>query len=113
MKTQIREKNGITILEPNGKIMGNSVSEFKKTISPQIETSNKPRILINLEHVDKMDSSGLGVLIGAYAAATQKQGRIGIIHVGKNIKNLIVISKLVRLFEHFDTEEAAVSALAA
>ena len=48
MKTQIREKNGITILEPNGKIMGNSASEFKKTISPQIETSNKPRILINL-----------------------------------------------------------------
>lgn len=113
MKTQIREKNGITILEPNGKIMGNSASEFKKTISPQIETSNKPRILINLEGVDKMDSSGLGVLIGAYAAATQKQGRIGIIHVGKNIKNLIVISRLVRLFEHFDTEEAALSALAA
>jgi anti-sigma B factor antagonist len=113
MKTQIREKNGITILEPNGKIMGNSVSEFKKTIAPQIEASNKPRILINLEGVDKMDSSGLGVLIGAYAAAAQKQGRIGIIHVGKNIKNLIVISRLVRLFEHFDTEEAAVSALAA
>ena len=112
MKTQVREKNGITILEPNGKIMGNSVSEFKKTISPQIEASNKPRILINLEGVDKMDSSGLSVLISAQVAIKQKQGRIGIIHVGENIKNLIVISKLVRHFEHFDTEEAALSALA-
>lgn len=113
MKTQVREKNGITILKPTGRIMGSTVAEFKKTISPQIEDSDKPRILINFEGVAKMDSSALGVLIGAHVAATQKQGRIGIIHVGKNIKNLIVISKLVRLFEHFDTEEAALSALAA
>jgi len=113
MKTQISEKNGITILEPNGKMMGNSVSEFKKAISPQIEESNKPLILINLQGVDNMDSSGLAALIGAQVATKQKQGRMGIIHVGKNIKNLIVISKLVREFEHFDSEEAALSALSA
>ena len=112
MKTQVREKNGITILEPVGKIIGTSAAKFKQTISPLINASNKPRILINFESVDKMDSSGLATLIGAYVEATQKQGRIGIIHVDKNIKNLIVISKLVRHFEHFNTEEDALSALA-
>ncbi len=112
MKTQVREENGITILEPVGKIIGTSAAKFKQTISPLIDASNKPRILINFEGVDKMDSTGLGILIGAYVEATQKQGRIGIVNVDKNIKNLIVISKLVRHFEYFNTEEDALSALA-
>lgn len=112
MKTQVREKNGITILLPAGRIMGNAGEEFKKFIQQQIDAFDVPRILINLEGVDQMDSTGLGVLIGARVAINQKQGRLGIIHVGKNIKNLIVVSKLVREFEHFDSEEAALSALA-
>ena len=111
MKTQVHEKDGITILEPVGKIIGTSAAKFKQLISPLIEASDKPRILINFEGVDKMDSSGLSVLIGIYVEATQKKGRIGIINVDNNIKNLIVISKLVRHFEHFNTEEDALSAL--
>lgn len=111
MKTQIRKDNGITILEPTGRIMGPSVTEFKNTITPEVEDSDTPRILINFAGVDMIDSSGLGVLISAKIIAKQKNGRIGIIHVGKNIKNLIVINRLVSEFEHFDTEEAAVSAL--
>ena len=113
MKTQIRQENGIAILEFNGKIVGSSVSELREAITPQIETSDTPRILINFEHVNKIDSSGLIVLMEARVAASQKQGRIGVIHVGKHIKDLVVLSRIVSLFEHFDSEDAAVSALAA
>ena len=57
-----------------------------------------------------MDSSGLGMLVNAHVVAMQKKSRIGIINVEKKIRNLIVLNRLVSLFEHFDTEEAAVSA---
>ena len=113
MTTQIRQKNGITILEPNGKIVGAAVLELREVISPQIEVSDEPRILINFEGVNMIDSSGLGALMEARALANRKKGRIGVIHVGKHIKNLIVLSRLVSIFEHFDSEEAAVSALSA
>ena len=53
MITKIRHQNGITILEPNGKIIGPSASELREAISPQIETSDTPRILINFEHVNR------------------------------------------------------------
>ncbi|MDE0423675.1 STAS domain-containing protein [Candidatus Poribacteria bacterium] len=113
MRTQIRQENGIAILEPNGKIVGPSVTELREVISPQIETSDAPRILINFEKVNKIDGSGLFALMEARATAARKQGRIGVINVGKHIKDLVAVSRIVSLFEHFDSEDAAVSALAA
>ncbi len=47
----------------------------------------------------------------ARVAATRKKGRIGVINVGKQIRNLIILNRLVNLFEHFDSEAAAVSGL--
>ena len=111
MATTIRQKDGVAILEPSGKIMGSSVSELRDAITSQIDGSEAPRILINFERVTMMDSSGLGTLMGAHVAATRKKGRIGVIHVGKNIKNLIVRSRLVSIFEHFDSEDTAVAGL--
>ena len=113
MTTKIRQQNGISILEPNGKIMGTAASELWEVISPQIEASDTPRILINFEHVPKIDSSGLGALMIARAAIARKKGRVGVINVSKQISNLIVLSRLASLFERYDTEDAAVSALAA
>ena len=113
MTTQIRQQNGISILEPSGKIVGSAVSELREAISPQIVDFDTPRILINFENVNMIDSAGLGALMEARALANRKEGRIGVMNVGKHIKNLIVLSRIVSLFEHFDSEEAAVSALAA
>lgn len=113
MTTQIRQQNGITILEPYGRLVGSAVIELRKVIAPEIEVSDAPRILINLKHVDKIDSAGLGALVEAHALTTRKEGRIAIIHLGTHIKNLIVLSRLVSLFERFDSEDAALSALAA
>ena len=113
MRTQIRKENGIAILEPNGKIVGASVTALQEAIAPQIETSDAPRILINFGKVNKIDGSGLFALMEARATASRKQGRIGVINVGKHIKDLVAVSRIVSLFEHFENEDAAVSALAA
>ena len=113
MATQIRQQDGIVILEPSGRIVGAAASELRKTIVPQIEAHNEPRILINLENVHKIDSVGLGVLVEAHIFATKKKGRIGIVHLGEHIRNVIVITRLIRLFEIFDSEDMAVLALSA
>ena len=111
MTTKIRQQNGITILEPNGKIMGTSASELWESISPEVETSDTPRILINFKNVNRIDSTGLGVLMGARAAVARKKGRVGVINISRQINSLIVLSRLVSLFERFDSEAAAVSGL--
>ena len=113
MRTQIRQQDSISIVEPNGRIVGAAAAELRKTIVAQIETSDEPRMLINLENVHKIDSIGLGVLVEAHIVATKKKGRIGIVHLGKHIRNVIVITRLIHLFEVFDSEGMAVSALSA
>ncbi|MDE0324863.1 MAG: STAS domain-containing protein [Candidatus Poribacteria bacterium] len=113
MATEIRDQDGVTIIEPSGRIVGLAVSELRETISQQIEAADTPRILINFADVNQVDSGGLGALMEARALANQKQGRIGVINVGENIKNLLVLSRIVSQFEHFDNEDAAISELSA
>ena len=113
MTTQIHQQDGIVILAPHGRIVGSAASELRKNLVPQIEASDEPRMLINLENVYKIDSIGLGVLVEAHIVARKKKGRIGIVHLGKHIRNVIVITRLIHLFEVFDSEDTAVLALSA
>ena len=92
--------------------MGPSVSKLRNALLSQIEAYDAPHILINFEQVNMIDSSGLGALMETRALAKQKRGRVGVIHVGKQIRNLIVLSRLASVFERYDSEDAAVEAMA-
>ena len=113
MTTHIRHQNGISIFKLRGKIVGTSVSELRTVLLPEVEAADAPSVLLNFEAVRLIDSSGLGVLIEAHLLAKRRNGRMAAIHIGKHIKNLIVVHRLVHLFEHFETEADAVSALSA
>ncbi len=105
------DKEGVTVLEPTGKIIGEAIPELREVLTKKIHTTRTPRILLNLGRVRGMDSAGLGTLLAAYTATKQKDGRIGVINVGKNIRNLIVQTRLVNVFERFENEKAAITAL--
>ena len=113
MAITMRLKGGIPILEPHGKIVGPAVSELREKLALELlDASDTPCFLINFEHVHKIDSSGLGMLVNVHVIAAQLKSRIGIINAGRHIKNLLVLSRLMNVFEHFDSEDAAILALA-
>ncbi len=111
MKMMTRLKGGIPILEPHGKIVGTAVSELRERLALELlDASETPCFLINFEYVHKIDSSCLGMLVNVHVIAAQMKGRIGVINVGCHIKNLLVLSRLVNIFEHFKSEDAAILA---
>ena len=110
MKMTTHLNNGIPVLEPHGKIVGSAVSQFRERLALEVLDAAVPRFLIDFEHVHKIDSSALGMLVNLQVIAGQMNGRIGILNVGKHIRNLLVITRLVNVFEHFEDEDAAVSA---
>ena len=113
MAIDVTQKDGVIVLKPSGKLIGSAVSELRKTIDDELPDSGEsPRLLIDFADVSMMDSSGLGTLMGTHVSIAKKGGRIGIINVGTNIKNLIIRSRLISTFEHFDSENEAVTALA-
>ena len=112
MATHIRHENGVVIIEPHGKLNGDpNIKDFRESILPQVKAYDAPRILINFAYTRRMGSSGLSVLMQAYSITKQKQGRIGVIHTGRHINNLLVLSRLASLFERFDDEADAVAKL--
>ena len=110
MKMTTHLNNGIPVLHPHGKIVGSAVSQLRERLALEVLDAAVPRFLIDFEHVHKIDSSALGMLVNLQVIAAQMNGRIGILNVGKHIKNILVITRLVNVFEHFEDEDAAVSA---
>ena len=111
MTTTTRYKEGVAILEPTGRIIGTAIPELREIMIKQVATTYTPRVLIDFGNVYRMDSAGLGVFLNAYNMARAREGRIGIINVGRHIRNLVVQTRLINLFEHYENEEVAVASL--
>ena len=113
MAVDVRQRDDVVIVKPKGKIIGRAVRDLSKAINEEnAKISHSPKFLFDFADVSVMDSSGLGTLLGAHLSIVQKGGRIAVINVSeKNVKSLIIRSRLISTFEHFDSEDEAVAAL--
>jgi anti-sigma B factor antagonist len=105
------ENNGITILHLSGKIMGGpEATEINEKINQLIDSDNK-KIVIDLVNVDWMNSSGLGILIGAVTVIKNSNGMLCLINVSDRIKNLLKITKLNTVFDIYNNFDEAAAAI--
>jgi anti-sigma B factor antagonist len=111
VKVKIREREDVTILDIDGRIIGVDSLDLKHLIDEQIQAAEdgKVKILLNMKDVRMMDSSGLGVIVATYTSVQRKGGRIALLNVGGNIKSLIVMAKLLTIFDRYDDEDEAIS----
>lgn len=109
MKHTVTEKNGLVILALSGKIMGGpEATEINDLINRLID-EQKTKIVMDLKNVELMNSSGLGILIGAVHLLKNNQGGLRLIHVPDKIKSLLKSTKLNTVFDVFGTLEEAVA----
>lgn len=112
MDVNVEHRDGVIILKLGGRIVGIAGGELRQVIEELLqEASESPKFLFDFADVSRMDSSGLGTLIGLHVSVARKSGRIGVINVSNNINNLLVIGRLITIFEHFDSEADALAAL--
>ena len=108
MKLQDRIENGVVILEPSGKIMGGpDASLLKDKLLDYIEKDQK-KIVIDLSRVDWMNSTGLGILISGYSTLRNHEGQLKLANVTDKIHSLLVITKLVTVFDSYDSLDEAI-----
>jgi anti-sigma B factor antagonist len=70
-------------------------------------------LLIDLSGVSYMDSAGLGELVQTYVTAKNRGGRLRLLNPTKRLKDLLVVTKLLTVFESYDNEAAAVASFQA
>lgn len=112
MDIDVGNRDGVIVLKLGGRIVGIAGGELRQVIEEQLEdASDSPKFLFDFAEVSRMDSSGLGTLIGLHVSVARKGGRIGVVNVSNTINNLLVIGRLITIFEHFDSEDEAIAAL--
>ncbi len=107
MSIELVDHNGISVIRLSGKIMGGpEAGQINDQINNLIDEGMR-KIIIDLGQVEWMNSSGLGILIGAITTLKNNDGNMALIHVSERIDNLLKITKLKNVFTiHSDLETA-------
>jgi anti-sigma B factor antagonist len=106
-----RAADGIYVLELRGRlVLGEESVGFRATIE-NLLSAGATRLVINLEHVNYVDSAGLGALIEANRTTKAKGGRLKLSNLGPRFKQALQTVRLLDMFEAFPNEAAAVQSL--
>jgi anti-sigma B factor antagonist len=102
-----REVQDIIIVDFSGKItLGEGSALLRRTIKDMIDRGHK-KLLINLEDVDYIDSSGIGELVSAYTTVKNSEGELKLLNLTKRVHDLLQITRLFTVFDVQSDEEKA------
>ena len=107
MQIEERVVGDVTILDLKGKITLGEGDEALKDKINSLVLQNRSRILLNLEDVPYIDSAGLGEVVRTYTTVSRQGGQLKLVNLTKRIADLLSITKLLTVFETFDSEAEA------
>lgn len=104
-----REREGITILDLKGRLIaGKEATTFRDKISA-LNQGGGQKLVLNLEGVDYIDSTGLGALVMCATSLQRNSGNMKLVHLNRRNIELLVMTKLATVFEIFTDEQDAVN----
>jgi anti-sigma B factor antagonist len=107
MQIEERIVGNVTILDLKGKVtLGEGDEVLKDKINSLIHQDRK-QILLNFESVPYIDSAGLGEIVRTYTTVSRQGGQLKLVNLTKRITDLLSITKLLTVFETFESEPEA------
>lgn len=104
-----REREGMVILDLNGPlILGRQNADFQKALQVLAE-SGETHLALNMEKVGRIDSTGIGTLVVAFMRLRKAGGRLALFNLSPSHTNLLLLTKLVTVFEVFADEQGAMN----
>ena len=107
MQIAERETGAVTVLDLSGKITLGEDGNLLKDKLQSLLHQGKKNILFNLAQVSYVDSAGLGAIVSGYTTVTREGGSLKLANVTKKLQDLLSITKLLTVFETFDSEDEA------
>ena len=104
-----RQAGYVTILDLNGPVRMGEGSIALRDTTRRLADEGKKKILLNLGGVKYMDSSGIGELIANYTTVSRQGGQVKLLHLTDKIQDLLVITKLLTVFDAYDNEAEALN----
>ena len=108
MEFKQREVQDVVIVEFSGELMGGpDASAFKQQLYNLVD-QGKTKVIADLSNVDRMNSSGLGILISGLTTLRNNHGDLKLVGATEKIENLLIITKLIKIFDSFKTVDEAI-----
>ena len=108
MKIVERQVGEVTILDLHGKIMIGEGDDALREAVTRLADGGKTKLLLNLADVPYVDSAGLGEIVRCYTTVSRKGGKLKLLNLTKKIQDLLAITKLLTVFETYESEDEAV-----
>ncbi len=108
MKITQREAGSAVILDLNGKLTGGPDADTFREVFKALLDQGKKNIVVNLEKVSWINSTGLGILISGYTSVRRAGGDLVVMHASDRIESILYVTKLNLLFKSYENEEEAI-----
>ena len=107
MQISIRRFDNAIVLDVSGDIDLSSSPEVRKALLRELRDNRIPRVAVNLRQVRYIDSSGVASLVEGLKASRDSGSRFILFGLGTIVREVLQLSRLVRVFEICETEEQA------
>jgi anti-sigma B factor antagonist len=107
-----RSIGDVVIIDPVGKLTAEGDELLRDKVNSLIQQGQK-KIVLNLAEVPYIDSAGLGEIVRTYTTASKNGGSLKLLNLTKRIQDLLAITKLLTVFEVYDSEADAVKSFQA
>ena len=103
-----RDVSGVTVLDIEGRIvLGEESNSFREKVKSLL-AAGKKKIILNLAQVSYIDSAGLGTLVATFHSARSQGATLKLTNLGAKFKEVLQVTKLMTVFDTYDTEAAAI-----
>ena len=102
-----RQAGDVTILDLNGEVRIGEGSIALRDAIRKLSDGGTKKVLLNLAGVRYIDSSGIGELIANYTTVSRQGGQLKLLSLTDRVQNLLVITKLLTVFDTYDDEAEA------
>ena len=110
MKFKTKEIKGVTVIELDGNVMGGPDASALNEFLHKLITEEKNHVVVDLNKVDFINSSGLGMLIGGLTTMRHSGGELKLARASKKVENLLEMTKLLKVFDlHKNVDNAIAS----
>ena len=109
LKMTDREVDGAFVLALDGRIVLGEESQALRVKLKSLIAEGKKKIVLNMDNVTFIDSAGLGTLVAAHHSVKSQGASLRLCHLGSKFQEVLQITKLLTVFDVFNTEAEAVA----
>ena len=109
LKITTREVDGVTVAALDGRIVLGEESNALREKIKTLVAEGKKKVVLNMDNVTFIDSAGLGTLVASHHSAKAQGAALKLCHLGTKFQEVLQITKLMTIFDVYNTEAEAVA----